>query len=471
MKLFNTLGRELEEFEPLEAKKARIYTCGPTVYDYQHIGNYSGYIYWDVLVRLLGSKGYEVKRVMNITDVGHLVSDSDEGEDKLEKGAQREGKTARQVADFYTDDFLQSMKLLNLREPDQYARATDFIPQQIEIIQKLVEQGFAYQEEQAIYFDVAKLGDYGKLTGQDLSDKEVGARSDVVTDSSKRSPQDFALWFFTVGRFADHEMHWPSPWGDGFPGWHIECSAIIHAILGDPIDIHTGGVDHIGTHHTNEIAQTEAAFGHPLAKYWLHNNHMMVDGQKISKSLGNGYTLADLRKRGFSPMDFKMLVLQSHYRSQSNFSWEALEAAKNRLKRIQNIAELRYQAVSRPDEAQATPIERSKADIIDSLENDLNTSEAISAVDSELDNFEHFGLQKESMVNFVKWLENIDNLLGLEIVDSTPDISEAQKEIISEREEARKKSDWSKSDELRDKLTEQGIGINDTPHGQIWYRL
>jgi len=454
LRLFNSLGREIEDFKPIAAPEVKIYTCGPTVYDYQHVGNYSGYIYWDVLVRLLKASGYNVKRVMNITDVGHLVSDADEGEDKLEKGAHREGKTARQVADFYTEDFKKNVKKLNLLEPDVYAQATDYIPEQLKIIEQLVDKGFAYKTEQAIYFDVSKLADYGKLTGQKLSEKEVGARADVVTDSAKHHPQDFALWFFTVGRFADHKMHWQSPWGEGFPGWHIECSAIIHSVLGDPIDIHTGGVDHIGTHHTNEIAQTEAAFGHELANFWLHNNHMMVDGQKISKSLGNSITLDDLEKRDFSAMDFKMLVLQSHYRSQSNFTWEGLEAASTRLKNVYAWADLVHQhgVVKQVMSASAQ-------DYMAALEDDLRTSDLLMLIELNMDK-----APKQDL------LEKAELLLGLSL-NNRPDINESSKELIKQREEARKNQDWHKSDELRDELTKDGIGLRDTDNGTIWYRL
>jgi len=451
MKLYNTLGRELQDFKPVSDELVKIYTCGPTVYDYQHIGNYSGYIYWDVLVRMLKNQGFNAKRVMNITDVGHLVSDSDEGEDKLEKGAAREGKTARQVADFYTQDFYASMRALKLLEPDQYAKATDYIPQQIEIIKILLDKGFAYQTEQAIYFEVTKLADYGKLTGQKLADKEVGARDDVVTDAAKHHPQDFALWFFTVGRFADHEMRWPSPWGEGFPGWHIECSAIVHATLGEPIDIHTGGVDHIGTHHTNEIAQTEAAFGVELSRFWVHNNHMMVNGQKMSKSLGNFLTLKDLQDKGYSPMDFKILVLQSHYRSQSNFTWEALHAAAQAYKEILAWADLKFQKSGHAgDLAQQ---------VADKLSNDLNSSEALAVIMTNL------GAPPTQEL-----LDELDKLLGLEL-SQRQDISDEQKELIQQREAARRNQNWDESDRLRDELVKQGIGVNDTDSGPIWYRL
>ncbi|HET9850282.1 MAG TPA: cysteine--tRNA ligase [Candidatus Saccharimonadales bacterium] len=470
MKLYNTLGRQVQQFEPADGKTVKIYTCGPTVYDYQHIGNYSGYIYWDVLVRLLKARGWDVKRIMNITDVGHLVSDGDEGEDKLEKGATREGKTAQEIADFYTEDFKKSVEKLNLLTPTEYAKATDFIPQQIEIIKTLIDKGFAYQTEQAIYFDTSRLSDYGKLTGQKLADKEVGARPEVVTDKSKRHPQDFALWFFRVGRFAEHEMHWPSPWGDGFPGWHIECSAIIHALLGEPIDIHTGGVDHIGTHHTNEIAQSESAFDKKLSRFWLHNNHMMVDGQKISKSLGNGWTLEDLAKKGFSPMDFKMLVLQSHYRSQSNFSWESLAGAQARLKRFYNFAVRRFQGRHLDGgDFNGLMITTAKFKVLPALENDLDTPDALASIEAYIESVENKDLSNERFL-IEPFISQIDQLFGLDLT-SRPDISPEQKQLIGERQSAREAQDWAKSDELRDKLAEQGIGVNDTPSGPIWYRL
>jgi len=457
IRLYNTLGRKIQEFRPLEPDKVKIYTCGPTVYDYQHIGNYSGYIYWDILVRLFKEQGYAVQRVMNITDVGHLVSDADEGEDKLEKSAQREGKTARQVADFYTEDFYKGIDSLGLLKPDQYAKATDFIPQQLEIVQKLLDKGFAYQTEQAIYFDVSKLSDYGKLTGQKLSDKEVGARAEVVTDKAKHHPQDFALWFFTVERFAEHEMRWDSPWGSGFPGWHLECSAIIHAVLGEPIDIHTGGVDHIGTHHTNEIAQTEAAFDKSLADLWLHNNHMMVDGQKISKSLRNGYTIDDLAKKGFSATDFKLLVLQSHYRSQMNFKWEALEAAQANLADLHAWADQTYQpgvnALSSEQEEALIKIVKG------SLAEDLNTTVALASVN---------GITLKGRPSR-PLLRQLDELLGLGLSERQ-DITSEQKQVIEQREQARRAGNWPQADELRQSLKRQGLEINDTDAGPVWSR-
>lgn len=466
MKLYNTLSRTVEDFKPLADKQVKLYTCGPTVYDYQHIGNYSGYIYWDILVRLLKYEGFEVDRIMNITDVGHLVSDEDEGEDKLEKGAHREGKTVREVAELYTQDFFEGMESLKLLKP-KYAKATDYIDQQVEMVKILTDKGFAYQTEQAIYFDVAKLDSYGRLTGQKLSEKETAARAEVITDSSKRNPQDFALWFFTVGRFKDHEMRWPSPWGEGFPGWHLECSAIIHAELGDPIDIHTGGIDHIGTHHTNEMAQTEAAYGNQLADYWVHNNHLMVEGKKISKSLGNGFTLKDLAKKGFSPADFKLFVLQSHYRHQSNFSWENLEAAKNRLQVYGSMADLRFQPI-KFSSASSYDFEAVAKELTKALKDDLNTPAALSIL-SKLSDELHV-ISTDQVDSFNELLKTIDALLGLELSQSS-DITGQQKEIIKNREQARAKKDFSESDNLREELAGQGIGLNDSGHGSTWYRI
>lgn len=284
MQLYNTLTRSLMKLRPLRVGVISLYSCGPTVYAYAHIGNLRKFIFDDTLRRTLEAAGYEVHHVMNITDVGHLTSDADEGDDKLETGAKREGRTVWEVAAVYTEAFEADMEQINVRPPhDGYAKATDYIEQQIEMVRLLLERGHAYQTEQAIYFDVTTAPDYGELSGQRLSDKEVGARSDVVTDPNKRHPSDFAVWFFAVGHFTGHTMRWATPWGEGFPGWHLECSAIIHATLGDPIDIHTGGVDHIGTHHPNEMAQTQGAFGHHLANIWAHSEFVLVDGAKMSK--------------------------------------------------------------------------------------------------------------------------------------------------------------------------------------------
>ncbi len=458
MKFYNTLGRQVEEFQPISQDEVKLYTCGPTVYDYPTVGNLRSFVFDDTLRRALQVGGYRVAHVMNITDVGHLVSDEDEGEDKLEKGAGRENKTVQEVAEMYTKAFLDDVKALNILEPNaydmphgRYALATDFIAEQIEIVKILLDKDFAYRTEAAIYFDTSRLEDYGKLSGQKLSEKEVAARAEVVSDPAKHHPQDFALWFFTVGRFADHTMHWDSPWGQGFPGWHLECSAIIHATLGEPIDIHTGGVDHIGTHHTNEIAQTEAAFGHKLANYWLHNEHLMVDGQKMAKSKRNFYTLKDVSDKGFEPLALRLLFLQSHYRTQANFTWESLKAAQEHLKSLRDWADLQHQKPPGVDLAALEPVKGA-------VFADLNTPKALAEL-AELS-----GPPSREV------LQVLDDLLGLDLA-GRPDISGEQKQLLSRRETARLSDDWQTSDQLRDKLARAGIGLNDTPDGPVWYRL
>jgi cysteinyl-tRNA synthetase len=485
MKLYNTLTRKVEELQPIKAGEVTMYTCGPTVYDYYHIGNLRNAVFNDTLRRTLESSGYNVRHVMNITDVGHLVSDADEGEDKLEKGARREGKTVWEVAEHYTDAFKHDMASLNVLPPnvyqsqkygDTYARATEFIEQQIEMVGILLEKGFAYQTRQAIYFDVTKLPDYGILSGQKLVDKEIGARSDVVTDSDKRSPHDFAVWFFAVGHFEGHSMQWDSPWGSGFPGWHLECSAIIHGTLGDPIDIHTGGVDHIGTHHPNEMAQTEAAFGHPLAHFWVHNEFILVDGAKMAKSKGNSYTLREVIDRDYDPLAYRLLVLQAHYRSELNFTWKALNDAQNRLRRYWAAADRQFQP-QRLDKFGQLLQSWIKSHtlipgpILGYLQNDLASTQVLVWVDKYFKMVIDNGLCEEDIDAFKKHLEFIDKILGLGLA-SRRDLSSIENDLIAKREKARKNSEWEIANRLRDELkSEYKIVINDTPQGPIWSRI
>jgi cysteinyl-tRNA synthetase len=294
MKLYNTKSRQIEEFEPLKKGFVTMYACGPTVYDYTHIGHMKKYIGDDVLRRTLSYFGYEVKHVMNITDVGHLTNDSDEGDDKFEKKAESEGKNVWQIAELYTEYFHKSMEAVNVLPPNIEPKATDHIKEMIELNQDLIAKGFAYETNQALYFDISKYSEYGSLSGQKLSDKIIGAREEVSSDPEKRNPADFALWFKRAGKFANHTMYWPSPWGDGFPGWHIECSAMSMHYLGETIDIHTGGIDHIPVHHENEIAQSECATGHDFVRYWVHHAFLNVNGEKMSKSKHNYYTLSDI---------------------------------------------------------------------------------------------------------------------------------------------------------------------------------
>ena len=475
MKLYNTLTRKIEPFKPLHNNTVKLYTCGPTVYNYYHIGNLRNAVFNDTLRRVLEANDYKVKHVMNITDVGHLVSDDDEGEDKLEKGAQREGKTVWEVAQHYTDAFKQDMKALNILEPnsyhskkyeDPYPRATEFIPEQIEMIKLLLDKGFAYQTEQAIYFDVTKLPDYGELSGQKLKDKEVAARKDIITDENKHSPHDFAVWFFTVGRFEGHTMHWDSPWGDGFPGWHLECSAIVHSVLGDPIDIHTGGIDHIGTHHPNEMAQTEAAYDHQLSRFWVHNEFVLVDGTKMAKSKNNAYVLEDIKKHKIAPLAYRLLVLQAHYRTELNFSWDNLVAAQNRLNDYGAMADQQWQTT---DSGKVTTKQINDAldAILTSLSDDLNTPEALATLSQLETIISDGGINSVAQESYKDFLQKIDQLLGLQL-SKTTEITQAQKTIINVREEARQSKDFNKSDELRDKLKQQNISLRDTSHGPVW---
>ncbi len=466
MKLYNTLTRQVEELKPLNAPTVTVYTCGPTVYDYAHIGHWFTYVRWDLLVRTLKSAGYEPKWVMNITDVGHLVSDADDGEDKLEKGARREGKTAWEVAEFYTKDFLGEMKALNILEPTHITKATDHIAEQIALIQTLEEKGITYVIDDGVYYDTSKFSKYADFARLDLEEQEAGKR--VGFNPQKRNVSDFALWKFSP-KDQKRDMEWESPWGVGFPGWHIECSAMSMKYLGETLDIHTGGIDHIPVHHTNEIAQSEAATGKTFANTWLHSNHVLIEGEKISKSLGNGIRLPDIIAKGYTPEVLRLHILESHYRSQSKFSWESLEAAKNRLQTYRALADLRFQNVGAFDAVR--PVYASAARNIDSaLFEDLKTPEALKAISQLETEISMLGVAENEKPEFIKVLEYIDSTLGLNLLASQ-DITAEQKQLIAEREQARANKDWGKSDELRDKLTEQGIGLRDTPNGAIWYRI
>lgn len=455
IKLYNTLSRKIEELKPIEENKISLYTCGPTVYDFAHVGNLRTYIFEDLLRRALEHNGYAVKHAMNITDVGHLTSDADSGEDKLEKGAAREGKHPLEVAKFYEKKFIEDTKLLNILPPTEgYIRATDTIAEQIEIIKLLEEKGFIYVGEKAIYFDTSKFPDYGKLSGQKLSDKKIAAREDVIIDEDKKNPQDFALWFFLKGHYKDHTLRWPSPWGEGFPGWHIECSAISRKALGQPFDIHTGGVDHIGTHHSNEIAQSEAAFEVPLANLWMHGEFLLIDEGRMGKSEGNTYTLDTLIKKGFSPLDYRYLCLTAHYRSQLNFTWESLQSAKTALGRLYNFAQSTEDRESKAEENYEKKFNEAISD-------DLNIPKALGIMWEMISdsNLQDTG-KKSALLKF-------DKILGLGL-DNPPkvEITDDVKKLMEERVEAKKNKDFIKSDELRKQIESLGYELMDTPDGQ-----
>lgn len=480
LQFHNQLTKAIDAFTPQIEGKASLYTCGPTVYNYLHVGNWTSYIYWDTLVRVLQANNYTVDRVMNITDVGHLVSDADDGEDKLEKGARREGKTAWEVAEFYTKDFLLGMNRLNLVAPTHIAKATDYIEEQLQLVRTLKAKGFTYEIDDGIYFDTAKFPTYGDFAGLDLDAQKAGAR--VEFNPEKRNHSDFALWKFTpAGETRD--MEWETPADlievdethQGFPGWHLECSAMAMTLLGNTLDLHTGGIDHIPVHHTNEIAQSEAATGVQFANYWLHNNHLKANSTKISKSLDNGYTLDDLAQKGYSPIDFRMFVLQSHYRSEGNFSYDNLASAHNRLKNWRNVAALRHQTHDRlrDDDEKSTDDESvslytSSRALVEALSNDLDTPTALVIIDEAFSTVQGSVTEAIHHHALTSFLEVIDDTLGLKLIESTKDITNDLKRLIIERERARESKDWKTADHLRTEIEKSGITVRDAAHGSIW---
>lgn len=480
LQFHNTLTRSNQQFSAQNPHRVTLYTCGPTVYGYLHVGNWAAYIYWDVLVRTLIANGYTPERVMNITDVGHLVSDEDDGEDKMQKGARREGKTAWEVAKFYGDDFLRGMERLNLITPEHITKATDYIDEQLALVRVLKEKGYTYQIDDGIYFDTAKFPTYADFAHLDLAAQQAGAR--VTFNQEKRNPSDFALWKFSPSG-EKRDMEWQTPQDlleddtqrMGFPGWHLECSAMAMSILGATLDIHTGGIDHIPVHHTNEIAQSESASGVRFSNFWLHNNHLKVDGTKISKSLGNGYTLDDLAERGFSPLDYKMFVLQTHYESEGNFTFENLSAAKNRLKNWRDVAVLRWQthdtltSEERKMQSDNTPrIYNAPQALREALSDNLNTPKALAIIDHAFSELQSVPLAQIHRGSLVQLLTVIDETLGLDLLGSTPDISDDSKRCIIERSAARERQDWALSDTLRDQLMKQSVSVRDTSSGVVW---
>lgn len=467
MKLYDTLTRQVQQIHPLKPPAVTVYTCGPTVYDYPHIGNWFTFIRYDLLIRTLAATGFEPIWVMNITDVGHLVSDADDGEDKLEKGAKREGKTAWDVASFYTNYFLRGLDRLNFTKPTFLPKATEHISEQIELIKKLEEKGLTYKISDGIYYDTSKFPKYADFAQLDIEEQQAGAR--VEHNPEKRNPTDFALWKFSPN---DHkrDMEWDSPWGKGFPGWHLECSAMCMKYLGETVDIHSGGIDHIPVHHTNEIAQSEAVTGKPFAKLWMHTNHILINDEKIAKSAGNGITLEDIESKGYSLEAFRLHVLESHYRSQSKFSWESLDAAQNRLRNLHAMAALRWQAKGTVGDAGTFSLGDVLEELKMFLSDDLNTPAALAYLSKVETQLNTVLLENDMVDHFVDMLRGIDNLLGLNLLGIT-DISDDNKRLISEREKARNAQDWAKADELRDVLAQAKIGVRDLPSGPVWFPL
>jgi cysteinyl-tRNA synthetase len=455
MKLYNTKSREIEEFKPIKKGVVTMYACGPTVYDFTHIGHMRKYIGDDILRRTLSYLDYEVKHVMNITDVGHLTNDSDEGDDKFEGKAKSEGKSVWDIATLYTDYFHESMEVVNVLPPNiAEAKATEHIKEMIALNETLVKKGFAYETDQALYFDVSKDQHYGKLSGQKLSEKIIGARDEVAQDAQKKNPADFALWFKRVGKFADHSMYWPSPWGDGFPGWHIECSAMSMHYLGETIDIHTGGIDHIPVHHENEIAQSECATGHDFVHYWVHHAFLNVDGEKMSKSKHNFYTIVDIEGHNINPLAMRLLCMQTSYRKPLNFTWEALEAANTQLKRLQLF-------VSK-NEAGGKILDDYKNQFTEALCEDINTAKALAVM------WEMLSDEKISNSDKYTTLLSFDEVLGLKLSDVPKfSVSKEASELLNEMNISRERKDYQKSDEIRLQLESMGYIVEQTPNGTI----
>ncbi len=501
--LFNTLTRKTEQFIPNEDGKVAMYTCGPTVYHFAHIGNLRSYVMEDVLEKTLRYAGYDVKRVMNITDVGHLSSDADTGEDKMVKGAKREHKTVMEIAKFYTDAFMADCKKLNIKTPDVVEPATNCIPEFIHMIEVLLEKGYAYKAGENIYFDTSKLKDYYVFGNQNEEELLVGVRDDVDEDTNKKNKNDFVLWF-TKSKFEDQALKWDSPWGVGYPGWHIECSCISMKHLGERMDIHCGGVDNMFPHHTNEIAQSESYLGHKWVNYWFHVHHLNNRTGKMSKSKGEFITVSSLEEKGIDPMLYRMFCLQSHYRKPLEFSYEALENVKSAYdKLIKKIDGLKKEAglkekdidvlVATLEKARKTAVHDSKdvlaavteaakgsaADAAKYLEyadkflaavgNDINTSSGITVV------YDILGSDINAATK-VALMGSVDQVLSLSLIK---DVAEEKKSVdpeleafvlakIEERKEAKKNKDFAKADAIRNELLEKGVAIKDTREGTLW---
>lgn len=453
LKLFNTLSREKETFKPIDENRVRLYSCGPTVYYYAHIGNLRAYLFMDNLRRVLKYNGFELLHAMNITDVGHLESDADEGEDKMAKAARRENKDPYEIAKFYTDKFMIDLAKLNIDVPEIICKATDHIKEMEEYVQKIIANGFAYETEDTIYFDTSKLDKYGVLSNIKIEDQKAGAR--VEFDTQKKNVTDFALW---IKAPENHIMKWDTFWGKCYPGWHIECSAMGRKYLGEHFDIHTGGIDHIPIHHENEIAQSKGYSGQIPANWWMHCEFLLVDGGKMSKSLGNIYTLADLADKGFSAMDYRMFNFTSHYRNKLNFTWDSLAAAKTSLSRLKDGYQRQLEGTADVDDAVIANYEKRFQEAIN---DDLNMPLAMGVVWDVVKN-------PIKSKRFAEILRKFDSVLGLKIDEKDEiELPEEIKDIIDERKIARQNKDWAKSDELRDKLDALGYLVKDTKDGAI----
>ncbi|NWG11077.1 cysteine--tRNA ligase [Candidatus Bathyarchaeota archaeon] len=470
-KLFNALTKQKEAFKPLKEGVVTMYNCGLTVYDYASIGNLRAYTFVDVLRRYLEFKGFTVKQVVNFTDVGHIFGDVDVGEDRIEAAAEREKKDPWAIAEFYIEAFLDDWRKMNFEEPMVRPRATEHIKDMIELVQKLIDKGYAYVVNGSVYYDVTKFKDYGKLSGNTVEKLKLGAGGRVEFNPEKRNQFDFALWI----NDPKHVMNWKSPWCEkGYPGWHIECSAMSVKYLGETLDIHTGGVDNLFPHHENEIAQSEAATGKRFVNYWLHNEHLLVEGQRMGRSLGNIYKLSDVVARGHEPKALRYLLLSTHYRQQLNFTWDGLVAAKNAIDRLVNFVRRLLDADGKGSGEEIKHlIERVRRDFEDAMDDDLNIGPALAAlfdfvrdVNKLLDDNL---LSKEEAGEVHRLMSKFDEVLGvIGEVKKEEKLSKEAEELIAKREEARKAKDWMTADKIRAQLKTMGIIIEDTPEGVQW---
>lgn len=458
VQFYNTLTREKGEFKPLEGNKVHIYSCGPTVYSYAHIGNFRAYVFMDTLRRVLQYNGYELNHVMNITDVGHLESDADEGEDKMEKAARKENKNPYEIAKYYTEIFFRDMERLQIQKPETIAKATEHITEMLEFVQGLVKNEYAYETSRGIYFDISKLDQYPVLSNRNIDEQIAGARVDV--DEEKRNPYDFALW---IKAPETHIMKWESPWGLSYPGWHIECSAMGRKYLGDEFDIHTGGIDHIPTHHENEIAQSKGLTGKVPAKFWMHVEFLQVDGGKMSKSLGNTYTLDQLQEKGIEPLAYKLFCFTAHYRTKLNFTFDTALSTQKALNRLRE-GFLKHQEGT--IDISNEKIKEYEDKFLATINDDLNMPAAMGLVWEIIRN-------QEKSKQYAKLLAKFDNVLGLDLTNSKQYLEQAKKvdlpkeiaELLEKRKQARENKDWAMSDQIRDELKEKGYSVKDTKEG------
>ena len=456
--LYNTLTHKKEEFIPIKKNNVSIYSCGPTVYSYAHIGNMRTYIFMDTLRRMFKYNGYTINHVMNLTDVGHLTSDADTGEDKMEKAARKEGKDPYEIAEFYTKAFMKDLKSLNIDMPETITKATDNILQMEQMVEEIIKNGYGYETSKGIYFDVSKLDKYPVLSNNDVSGQEAGARIEI--DPEKRNPYDFALW---IKAPENHIMKWDSPWGKSYPGWHIECSAMGRRFLGENFDIHTGGVDHIPVHHENEIAQCKEAIGHNPAHFWMHSEFLLVDGGKMSKSLGNVYTLTQLQEKGIEPLAYKLFCYSSHYRNKLNFTFEGAIASQKALNRLR---EGYLKELDGKDDISDDIIKKYENRFHEAINDDLNMPSAIGIV------WEIIRSEKKS-AKFANILLKFDEVLGLDLINAKEyleksnevEIPDEIRELIQKRSQAKSEKNWEMADKIRDEIRKKGYLIKDTKNG------